>query len=403
MVQQSFNQFVFYLSTLAFTTDYALGRIFVFFILFLKGQLNSCRTLRNKQAREAKMTIFMNLLLRKRTPLDTAIRFNDLELVKYFIELIPENVNMIITDAGSEPLHIGAFSGTEEICNFLLQNGANVNSSNFYGVTPLHLADNESKLEIVKLLIQHGADMDAKEHRLQQTPLHFAVSEYKLKLAKILIQNGADVNAKQNKGFAPLHIAIDKGNMAMTKLLVENGAIIDSIDNIGLTPFRYAFTNNWLEAADFLIQNGANIDAKGHRGWTALHHAIKNKEAHWMNYLMLNGASVNVKNFEGFTPIEYRLEKKDLTSFKMMVMYQQSEDDCMGKIQAHCITYREIFSFLLVLFGIISFLLMMIHDTQKDVSCTDHILQCMATDDDFCSFSKKKFLMYFHCDKHIYL
>ena len=51
----------------------------------------------------------------------------------------------------------------------LLQHGANVNESDFWGYTPLHEAAAKNKLEICKLLLEHGAQVDAKT-REGQTP-----------------------------------------------------------------------------------------------------------------------------------------------------------------------------------------------------------------------------------------
>ena len=65
------------------------------------------------------------LMKQKRSPLHTAINLHDFELVKYFIEIKPKNVNAMITEEGSKPLHIAVSAGAEDIVNFLLQNGAN--------------------------------------------------------------------------------------------------------------------------------------------------------------------------------------------------------------------------------------------------------------------------------------
>ena len=119
MIEQTFNHFVFNLSTFPLTTYNALGRIFVFFVLILKRQITSSKGLENVETTE----IFKQLCKHKRTPLDTAIRLNEFKIVKHFIEVSPANVNTIITDAGSTPLHIAVSSGSEEIFNFLLQNG----------------------------------------------------------------------------------------------------------------------------------------------------------------------------------------------------------------------------------------------------------------------------------------
>ena len=84
MIEQTFNHFVFYLSTFPFTTYNALGRIFVFFVLMLKRHITSWKGLGNVETSE----IFKQLCNHKRTPLDTAIRLNEFEIVKHFIDVL---------------------------------------------------------------------------------------------------------------------------------------------------------------------------------------------------------------------------------------------------------------------------------------------------------------------------
>ena len=84
MIEQTFNHFVFNLSTFPFTTYNALGRIFVFFVLMLKRHITSWKGLGNVETSE----IFKQLCNHKRTPLDTAIRLNEFEIVKHFIDVL---------------------------------------------------------------------------------------------------------------------------------------------------------------------------------------------------------------------------------------------------------------------------------------------------------------------------
>ena len=75
----------------------------------------------------------------------TAIRQNDLHVVKCLVAANPDNVNIILTEKGLRPLHLNALYGSEEICQFLLQNGGNVNACDGYGFTPLFFVHNKKK------------------------------------------------------------------------------------------------------------------------------------------------------------------------------------------------------------------------------------------------------------------
>ena len=234
----NFNHFVFYLSTFPFATDYTVGRIFIFIVLLLKRQVKVTSWKELVEITE----IFIELCKHKRTPLDTAIRLKEIEIVKHFIEVLPANVNTIITDAGSTPLHIAACSGSMDIFNFLLQNGANVNASNFRSYKPLHYAVMNNQIEASRLLLQNGADIDAKTW------------------------NGCNV----------LHLAIEySGEEDMVKLVIAYGVDLEAKCDHLQAPLFDAL--HYLEKTDIfevLIANGANVNVKTQIGESLLHYAI---------------------------------------------------------------------------------------------------------------------------------
>ena len=71
------------------------------------------------------------------------------------------NINRLLPD-GALPLHVAVDAERADVVEFLLQNGAGVNSVDQAGWTALHHAVYNSNIEIVKLLLQHGADSTMK-------------------------------------------------------------------------------------------------------------------------------------------------------------------------------------------------------------------------------------------------
>tara|TARA_R110002050_G_scaffold71546_3_gene153792 strand:+ start:218 stop:553 length:336 start_codon:yes stop_codon:yes gene_type:complete len=57
-------------------------------------------------------------------------------------------------------LHHAARHNHVNIADWLLKNGANVNSRNEYGFTPLHVASARGSLDVVKVLLSNGASVD---------------------------------------------------------------------------------------------------------------------------------------------------------------------------------------------------------------------------------------------------
>ena len=60
-----------------------------------------------------------------------------------------------------------------EIVEFLLRNGAAVDSKDKKNITPLHLAAVHGRVEIMNILLGRGAEKDTQTN-LNLTPLHFA-------------------------------------------------------------------------------------------------------------------------------------------------------------------------------------------------------------------------------------
>jgi hypothetical protein len=84
-------------------------------------------------------------------------RFN---AMKALVEIGHVNVNET-GYLGYSPLHCAAcFQNPKEITDYLVQQGANVNIQDRYGMTPLHLSARMGKLQNIRALIAHNAKTD---------------------------------------------------------------------------------------------------------------------------------------------------------------------------------------------------------------------------------------------------
>src|SRR4051794_14388594 len=72
-----------------------------------------------------------------------------------------------------------------------VENGADVNARNEYGVSTLWIAAGTGKLEVVEYLVGKGADVNARDDIWYQTPLSIATSSAQLKTVQLLIKSGA--------------------------------------------------------------------------------------------------------------------------------------------------------------------------------------------------------------------
>jgi ankyrin repeat protein len=83
----------------------------------------------------------------------------DVATAKSLIQADPALVNSIDM-RGRTPLHSAARLGDIEIVTLLIKDGADVSAKDSDGVTPLHDAVEAGHAEIVELLLVKGADTD---------------------------------------------------------------------------------------------------------------------------------------------------------------------------------------------------------------------------------------------------
>jgi ankyrin repeat protein len=183
-------------------------------------------------------------------------------------------------------------SGWWKSCvEFLVANGADVNSQDKDGKTSMHYAAtmwNESnrkenpkgKVSYIELLFANGADSNARDKN-GKTPLHYAVAvaAKPVKDAKcfpyffedisrnidFFCEKGADVNARDKDGKAPIHCAVLSGSESVIKFLCEKGADVNTQDDAGKAPLHYAIDARGAEATKVimcLVDKGANVNSR---------------------------------------------------------------------------------------------------------------------------------------------
>ena len=99
-------------------------------------------------------------------------------------------------DPKRDALWAAVRAGDVKAVQAALDNGADVNAQNEYGVSALWIAAGKGKLEVVELLVSKGADVNARDDIWYQTPLSHAVGGRQLETVEFLIKAGAkDVDA----------------------------------------------------------------------------------------------------------------------------------------------------------------------------------------------------------------
>jgi ankyrin repeat protein len=143
--------------------------------------------------------------------------FGDVSAIRFLLA----NGESLASLAGE--LTSAAFHGHWQLCQFLIENGANVNQAeDETGETPLHSAlcrSSASHDRVVRVLLANGADPNSK--------------------TKVGAETGGFMRDARTKGETPLHRAAAFASGETVQLLLDAGALKDARDSNGDTPLSW--------------------------------------------------------------------------------------------------------------------------------------------------------------------
>ena len=284
-----------------------------------------------------------------------AVKDGKLERVK---TLFPKVTNIHCrTSYGETPLHLAARGGHLAIAQFLLDNGANINSvnpkggvvmliaasngsasdetvnkietsnKNGAGETPLHVAIEGQHLNMVNLLLTRGADTEISNY-YWRTPLFYALTLKNEEIFAALLEHGADPKALQHDSFrcTLLHEAVeddDPKTVKIIQLLLRHGAEVDNMHGMFHkgTPLHIGAYYNSINAMEQLLQHGAQINLADDKGNTALLNALnsRNPQIETVRFLLNHGAKVECANKKGQNPLHLAVATKNIKIINLLL------------------------------------------------------------------------------------
>lgn len=128
-------------------------------------------------------------------------------------------------------LHAAASGGNEDVINYLLNLGLDINAQTPDGWTPLFIAARDGHAEAAKLFIFREADLN-RQTDLGATALLMAVTQpypsekERLDVITYMLNRGADPNLAAEKTFPPLYYAAVTLKLPVVQTLVEHGASV---------------------------------------------------------------------------------------------------------------------------------------------------------------------------------
>jgi len=239
--------------------------------------------------------------------LHDAIQKGDVARVK---TLISDNKDLLHlkSDKGQTPLHLAVQNGSQEIVEFLISQGADINARDSEGNTPLITALALKKTDTARFLLSKGADVKIKNAQNQPAVI-LALMNGLNELVVPILDSGQDVNERFAGNMSILLMATITGNKEVIQLLVDRGADVNAAAQEGgmiITPMYAAIFLGHTDIADLFLSRGVDKDFRDKpTGRTLLHIATLKGVRDMVSLLVNGGYDINATDNAGKTPLHY--------------------------------------------------------------------------------------------------
>jgi len=290
-----------------------------------------------------------------------AVKNNAMDKITYLME---NDVNTEKTYWADIPLFYAIENENIEIVNYLIEQGASINTGNRWNKNPLNVAIQTENLSIINLLVENGAivqvlSLDDGHNVIELKdipPLVLAIQTGNIDIVKCLIDHGAEVYTEYDAKDNPLINAVQYGNANMVHYLIEHEANVRRIDNNLNHALITSILKRKIGIMKCLIDHGANPNIteyyNSYLEGTALIFAIRTTNLSLVKYLVEHGADVNyeaVDEMDGqsrSTPLINSIRTMDLDMIKYLIsqgadIYQEDSNMLSPYYMIHEIISNE--------------------------------------------------------------
>lgn len=235
---------------------------------------------------------------------------NSLELTEKIVDM-GANIHYLSPkhDKGMNLLGNAAAYGSEDVVQYYIDNGLDVNQTFGDGQSIIMQATWGNTLNVVKRLVKAGADLDVKSKNGWTNLIYACLVKSKeadyrkidrpqLDVVKYLLKSGANINDETTDGENAFHLLVQSNEDVtdIVKLLLDKGAAVNHRTKYGITPLMKARNP---KVVQYLLDNGADINAIDREQRNALHWAIYGSRLEAAQILLDSGIDRNAKDQDG--------------------------------------------------------------------------------------------------------
>ena len=196
----------------------------------------------------------------RQTLLHCAAKKGHSELVQWLVEQRSAKIDIVDINLNSA-LHLAAYGGYSSIVEYLLNQGANPNLVNKWGMTAEHEG------------IIHGTEVTQLFRSMKEQNM-FDMAKEGVDWWFQYYFDGCSSNSVDGQGTSILYVACRFGQTSVAKYLLDKGANINfQLPGKRSTPLHGAAYNGHISTVDVLLRQGADINIQNQYGATALDEA----------------------------------------------------------------------------------------------------------------------------------
>jgi len=168
-----------------------------------------------------------------------AAKANDVSRAKQIVEANGALLNRRDPQFGATPLHWAALKGNNEVAEYLVSAGADLNAKNNKGETPYQVADRAGKKNMLSVLAGGGGATGAPAGEIG---IFEAAKRGDLARVQQLVRGDSTLLGQKDAAFGatPLHWAALRGHTDVVAFLLSAGADTEATNGRGETPIQVA-------------------------------------------------------------------------------------------------------------------------------------------------------------------